>query len=176
MSSAFRKFRADLALDLKASSGDESAGIKLSYLFHAGFQALLFYRLARMFFASNALILAKAMTALGRFVTSCDLHYRAEIAGGVNLPHGRGVVIGEGVKIEKRCSIFQHASLGSLEGKEGYPRLEEGVNVYPGTVVAGSVKVGEYSRVGPNVYLTVSVPKHTRVTPSKPHIQRVHYE
>lgn len=121
-------------------------------------------------------MLAKALTAFGRLITSCDLHYKAELDGGVLIPHGRGVVIGEGVKVAKRCSIFQHTTLGSLEGKSGFPVLEEGVNIYPGTVVAGQIRIGEYSRVGPNVYLTVSVPTHTRVSPPKPHLVLSHYE
>jgi serine O-acetyltransferase len=152
------------------SSPENSSSFKLVYLFHAGFQTLFFYRTARLCYKKGFVFLARAFTAFARFMTSCDLHYKAELEGGVLIPHGRGVVIGEGVKIAKRCAIFQHTSLGAFEGKGGYPSLEEGVNIYPGSVVAGDVNIGEYSRVGPNVYLTVSVPKHTRVSPPKPHI------
>ena len=112
------------------------------------------------------------MTSFGRVITSCDLHYKADLEGGVILPHGRSVVIGEGVFVSKGCSIFQNTTMGAMELKDGFPHLDEGVNIYPGTVIAGKVKIGEYCRVGPNVYLTASVPHHTRVSPPKPHFAR----
>jgi len=169
MPSSLHAFKCDLHEDFKACSGQKS-GIRWVYLFHAGFQALFFYRLARLFHAWQCTNLAKAITAFGRFMTSCDLHYKAKLAGGIILPHGRGVVIGEGVVVERRCSIFQHTSLGSFEGKEGLPYLEEGVNLYAGCVIAGAVRIGEYARIGPNVYVTVSIPKYARVTPALPNV------
>jgi serine O-acetyltransferase len=107
------------------------------------------------------------ITTLGRWINRCDIHYRAQIEPGVLFPHGLGVVIGEGVVIKSKCSIFQNCSLGTSEGKEGAPVLEEGVNLYPGTVVAGPLTIGEYARIGPNVYLTGSVQNHTRVLPAQ---------
>ena len=107
------------------------------------------------------------MTFMGRFVMGCDVHYRAEIKGGVLFPHARGIVIGEGVVIEKKSSIFHNTTIGGNEKRSGFPKLCEGVNIYSGTVIAGNVEVGEYSRVGPNVYLTESIPTHTRLSPPK---------
>ncbi|MBF0245524.1 MAG: hypothetical protein HQL31_09685 [Planctomycetes bacterium] len=103
-------------------------------------------------------------------LTGSDIHYKSYIAGGVTFPHGRGIVIGEGVRIEKRCSVFHNTTLGGLEGSAGFPFLEEGVNVYPGSVIAGDIRIGEYSRIGPNVFLRQSVPPRTRVSPPKPDI------
>ncbi len=162
----------DIGADLAACSGRRGTLTFLSYLFHPGFAVLLSYRLARLFFAWRLVPLARFMTFASRFLTGCDIHYRAEIAGGVTFPHGRGVVIGEGVRIAHRCSIFHSVTLGSSELKPGYPVLAEGVNVYPYSVISGPVEIGEYSRVGPTVHLTESVPSHTRVRAPKPQILR----
>ena len=84
----------------------------------------------------------------------------------MQFPHGHGVVVGAGVVIGPRCYIFHNTTLGAREGRDGAPVLHEGVNIYPGTVIAGPVVVGEYCRIGPNVYLTDSVASHTRVRPA----------
>lgn len=134
---------------------------------HPSLAVTFYYRFARAFDQAGFTLMARFITALGRFATRCDIHYRSEIDPGVLFPHGLGVVVGEGVKIGKGCSIFQNCSLGSSEGKDGSPVLEEGVNLYPCTVVAGPLVIGEYARIGPNVYLTGSVTNHTRVLPSQ---------
>lgn len=175
MSSPLNRFKRNLKADFLACSGETNI-FGLSFLFHAGFQTLFFYRCARLLYEWRLPIVSKAITAVARIITSCDVHYKAELDGGVMFPHGRGVVIGEGVKIAKKSSIFQHATIGGMAGEGGFPILEEGVNVYPGSVIAGGIRIGEYSRVGPNVYLTVSVPTHTRVAPAKPNLHRKHYE
>ena len=160
-----------LKLDYEACSGGLKA-FHLSFLVHPGFQVSLFYRLARMFHVLGWMFVAKAICVLMRWLTHCDIHHGADIGPGVQFPHGCGVVIGEGVIVGPKCSLFQHTTMGAVEGMSGAPRLAEGVNLYPGTVIAGNVEVGEYCRVGPNVYLTESVPSHTRVSPPKPNVVR----
>lgn len=167
MSSPFENFKKNVVTDNRACLG-QSEGFGLRAFFHAGFIALFYYRCSRLFYEWGFPLVSKLITSLGRVITSCDLHYKSNIDGGVMLPHARSVVVGEGVTIETKSSVFQNTTLGALEGKEGYPLIKEGVNIYPGTVVAGSVIVGEYSRVGPNVYLTVTIPEKTRVMPPKP--------
>lgn len=157
-----------LGEDLEMSAGKKSPLRFILYLFHPGFQVCFFYRLARCFHWLHLNGLARFFTAMSRLVTGCDIHYLADLEGGVQFPHGRGVVIGARVRIARRCFIFHNSTLGATEGKDGAPVLEEGVNIYSGTVVAGPLTIGEYSRVGPNVYLTDSIASHTRVKPPEP--------
>lgn len=159
-----REAIAHLSQDNKKCFGPDER-LKPWSFWHPSLSVTFFYRFARAFDLAGWTPLARLITAFGRFFNKCDIHYRANIEPGVLFPHGLGVVIGEGVSIQKGCSIFQHCSLGSAEGKTGFPILEEGVNLYPGTVVAGPLTIGEYARVGPNVYLTGSVPNHTRILP-----------
>ena len=116
--------------------------------------------------------IARLVSALMRWITNCDIHHGADLGPGVIFPHGTGVIVGEGVVISARCSLFQFTSIGSLERKGGVPTLKEGVNVYPNTVLAGHITIGEYCRIGPHVYLTESVPSHTRISPAKPHFSQ----
>jgi serine O-acetyltransferase len=162
--SLFSKFIEHLRLDINIIYKDES-GFRFSVLFHPSFQMSLLYRLSYLFDSINLTFIAKFICFCNRVFCGCDIHYKAKIDGGVLFPHARGVVIGEGVEIAHKCSIFHQTTIGSSEGKVGFPKLEEGVNVYPGTVIAGNVVIGEWSRVGPNVYLTESIPSHTRISP-----------
>jgi serine O-acetyltransferase len=168
---AWDAMRQDLKLDYEACSGG-LATFQWSFLVHPGFQVSLCYRLARMFHLTDWMFMAKVMCVVMRWLTHCDIHHGAMIGPGVQFPHGCGVVIGEGVQVGPKCSLFQHTTMGAIEGVVGAPCLAEGVNLYPGTVLAGDVQIGEYCRIGPNVYLTESVPSHTRVSPPKPNLAR----
>ena len=164
----------DLHEDLAVCSGQRSWLYLPPCLLHPGFQVSFFYRWARFWHWLKLGFMAKLATAAGRLFNGCDVHYQAEIDAGVQFPHGRGVVIGAGVVVGRRCYIFHNTTLGAREGVEGAPVLHEGVNIYPGTVIAGAVVVGEYCRIGPNVYLTESVASHTRVRPAPAHIAPPH--
>ncbi len=155
----------NLKSDITVIYGDED-GFRFSAFFHPSFQLSLFYRLAYFFDSINLTIIAQLCCFFNRLLSGCDVHYRAKIRGGVIFPHAKCIVIGEGVTIAEKCSIFQQTTIGATEHESGAPVLGVGVNVYPGSVIAGGVDIGEYSRIGPNVYLTESVPTHTRISPA----------
>jgi serine O-acetyltransferase len=142
------------------------------FLFHPGFQVCCLHRLSHLFFCWGWTPLAQGVLVWMRWSTGCDIHYNTELGPGISFPHGRGVIIGEGCRLGSRCTLFQHVTLGASEMVSGAPTLMEGVNLYPGVVVVGPVEIGEYCRVGPNVYLTESTPSHTRVRPPAPELYR----
>jgi serine O-acetyltransferase len=160
----------NLCADYKACSGESV--FRWRFLVHPGFQVSILYRCARYFHLKKQFVLARCLAVLMRWITGCDIHHGADLGAGIQFPHGMGVVVGDGVRIGPKCSLFQFTTLGASEGRDGAPLLEEGVNIYPGTVLAGNITIGEYSRIGPNVYLTESVPSHTRLAPAKPHMSR----
>ncbi len=149
-----------------------NASLSLQWLAHPGMQICISYRLSRAFYLRGWLFCARIVAFMGRTWHGNDIHYKAEIAPGVCFPHGQAVVIGEGVEIASKCNIFQHVSLGAHEFQQGAPKLKEGVNVYPSTVISGPVEIGEYCRIGPCVSLTHSVESHTRVRSPEPLTRR----
>lgn len=157
--------------DLEANGGKKNLLSFLAFLFHPGFQVSFFYRISHAFHLSGLQFAAKFFSFLLRLVTKCDVHYAAKIQGGVVFPHAVGVIVGEGSEIGRGCSLFHGVTLGAKEGREGYPKLEEGVNLYPGSVLVGDIRVGEYCRIGPNVYLTESLSPHTRLSPPKAEVR-----
>lgn len=88
---------------------------------------------------------------------SCDVSAGATIQGGLHIPHPVGIVIGEGVRLVGNVSIFQHVTLGS-DGRNGYPEIENGVIIFPNSVVVGQVTVGSRARIGAGSFVDIDVP------------------
>ena len=89
---------------------------------------------------------------------------------------GETTVIGENVK------IYQGVTLGALSfaqdeeghlvrGMKRHPTIEDDVVIYAGaTILGGNTIIGKSSVIGGNVWLTRSVPPHTRVMISEPEL------
>lgn len=81
------------------------------------------------------------MRTLGKW--GCDIGNQAEIEPGLHLPHPAGVVIGNFVKIEKGCAIYQNVTLGDSLGKNpGRPIIREGSTIYAHALVLGDIEIG----------------------------------
>lgn len=66
-----------------------------------------------------------------------DVGRGLQIGPGLSLPHPVALVIGGGVVIGERCTIFQGVTLGVAHGR--YPRVEDDVTIYPNAVIVGEV-------------------------------------
>lgn len=88
-------------------------------------------------------------TGLARFLYlrslnkwGCDIGNQAEISPGLHMPHPVGIVIGNFVKIEKDCAIYQGVTLGDALGKSpGRPTIRQGSTVYAHAIVLGDIEV-----------------------------------
>ena len=83
-----------------------------------------------------------------------------------------GVVIGESTVIGEHVKIYQGVTLGALStrkgqglrGKKRHPTIEDGVTVYSNaSILGGETVIGHDSVIGGSVFLTSSVPPHSRV-------------
>jgi serine O-acetyltransferase len=122
------------------------------------------------------------MTEYAHSKTGIDIHPGATIGRGFFIDHGTGVVIGETTVIGDRVKIYQGVTIGALSfakdtegqlvrGKKRHPTIEDDVVVYSGaTILGGDTVIGKGSVVGGNVWLTRSVPPHTRVLISEPEL------
>ena len=75
----------------------------------------------------------------------------------LSLPHPVSIVIGNGVSIGERCAIFQGVTLG--RARDEYPRIGDGVTIYPNCVIVGGVQVSDGSELRAFSFIT---PSHNR--------------
>ncbi len=90
-------------------------------------------------------------------------------------------MIGETVIIGQHVKLYQGVTLGalstrrggqSLKGAKRHPTLEDDVTVYSGaTILGGDTVIGKGATINGNVFITQSVPPHTRVSMKNPELQ-----
>ncbi len=116
--------------------------------------ALFMYRLAKKCYDSNYRVLAKFLKK--RLVIKYGLHVslKAEIGIGLQFRHVNGVVIGEGVKIGKNCTIYQQVTFGGQNLGDAqlgnYPVVGDDVTIFAGAKILGNVSVGNNVIIGAN--------------------------
>lgn len=130
-------------------------------LYHAT-QRRSFKRLANPILA----VLHKGLCQLA----AIDLPLTTNVAPGLAIIHGWGLVLTEGASIGRNVTLFHGATVGQGDKIEpdgtrttGYPILEDGVWVGPGVVIVGAVQVGAGSRILANSVLVADVPPRSLV-------------
>ena len=157
------KIRQDLQA---AMDKDPAARSKLEIFFtYGGFRALYRHRRAQWFYKHNMKFIAKAIAARTRRLTGVDIHPAAEIAGGVFIDHGVGVVIGETAVIGSNVLIYQGVTLGGTGKETGkrHPTIEDGVMISAGAKVLGPITIGAHSKIGAGSVVLKNVPPHCTV-------------
>jgi serine acetyltransferase/GT2 family glycosyltransferase len=132
-----------------------------------GFQLMIAYRVMRLTRQLRLGLLARIQSRLIRHVYGADIHWDAELAPGVVLVHGVGLVISHAARVETGCILFQHVTLGEsmhpASRRVGAPTLEPHVHVAPGAVLLGPIVIGRESKIAANAVVTESVPARTVV-------------
>lgn len=136
-----------------------------------GFQQLAFFRLASMLGRAGATPLAMVASRLLRHLYGAEMHWQAQIAPGIALVHGNGLVVSREARVESGCVLFQNVTLGISSDPTGAtnggaPHLHENVHVGPGAVVLGPVEIGPNSKVAGGTTVLQSVPPGMAVTAS----------
>ena len=158
--------------DVRAAfKGDPAAkSIEEVILGYPGLEALVVHRVAHFFWEERLPLIPRMMSEHVHGKTGIDIHPGARIGRRFFIDHGTGVVIGETAVIGDDVKIYQGVTLGALSVRkeEGdvkrHPTLGDGVTVYSGaTILGGCTVVGAGSVIGGNVWLTHSVPPHSKV-------------
>src|SRR5512138_2875400 len=139
---------ADVAAALK---NDPAARTRAEVLLtYPGLHALLMHRVANGMWRRGAKLLARVVSHQARFLTGVEIHPGAQIADGVFIDHGMGVVIGETAVIEEGCLLYKGVVLGgtSLERRVRHPHLGKNVIVGSNACVLGAVHIGANARIG----------------------------
>jgi len=168
--------RRRLLLDVQAGyDGDPAAKNANEVIFsYPGLVAIATYRVAHELELLGVPLLPRIMTEWAHSRTGIDIHPGATIGERFFIDHGTGVVIGETSIIGNNVKLYQGVTLGALSfpkdergnlirGLRRHPEIGDNVVIYGGATLLGSVTIGEGAVIGGNVWLTQSVPPHTKV-------------
>ena len=174
--------RGVLGEDIQAAyEGDPAARSTMEVVMsYPGVYAIAVHRIAHILHHLGVPILPRIMSEHAHSLTGIDIHPGAQIGPGFFIDHGTGVVIGETCVIGRRVKLYQGVTLGALsfqkdaegnlvKGIKRHPDVEDNVVVYAGaTILGGSTVIGHDSVIGGNVWLTHSVPPHSKVYNQQP--------
>ncbi|RYZ10365.1 MAG: serine acetyltransferase [Myxococcales bacterium] len=169
--------RALLDSDARAAfDGDPAAtSIDEAIFCYPGIAAVTLHRLAHELYRLEVPLIPRIVAEIAHADTGVDLHPGAEIGGSFFIDHGTAVVVGETTRIGERVRLYQGVTLGAksfpldddgnpTKGEPRHPIVEDDVVIYAGATVLGRIRIGAGSTIGGNVWLTRSVPPHSRVT------------
>lgn len=169
---ALPQLRELLCKDIEAIySGDPAAKSREEVLLaYPGFYAIFSHRVAHFLYQKKVTLIPRMIAKNTHLMTGIDIHPGARIGEGFCIDHGTGIVIGETTKIGNHVKIYQGVTLGALSVKKEdakakrHPSIEDHVVIYAGaTILGGKTLIGSHSIVGGNVWLTRSIPPHSRV-------------
>lgn len=125
-----------------------------------GFRTVLLYRISHWLYQyKGTRILAWLFFNLNHFLSGCELKPSARIGGGLLLPHAVGIVVGDGVVIGEKCTIYHNVTLGRARPDEPrYPSIGCGVRIYVGASVLGGVHIGDGAEIGAHAVVLHDVP------------------
>jgi serine O-acetyltransferase len=147
---------------------------------YPGVFAITRHRIAHIFYELEVPLLPRLIAEDAHRRTGIDINAGATIGREFFIDHGTGVVIGETAIVGDRVTLYQGVTLGAksfqvdkstgrlVKGKPRHPILEDDVTIYASATVLGRITVGRGSIIGGNVWLTHSVPPHSRVSQAAP--------
>lgn len=137
---------------------------------YPGFYAVAAYRIASALHALGVEDTPRVITEHAHNKTGIDIHPAAKIGEYFCIDHGTGVVIGETSVIGDHVKLYQGVTLGALSvnkddaERKRHPTLEDNVIVYAGaTILGGETIIGRDSIIGGNVWITRSIPPHSKI-------------
>jgi len=151
--------------------GDPAAKSKAEVIrTYPGFYAIAAYRLAHELQSLGVEDIPRVITEHAHSKTGIDIHPASKIGEHFCIDHGTGIVIGETTVIGNHVKIYQGVTLGALSVDKGdaekkrHPTIEDNVVIYAGaTILGGETIIGHDSVIGGNVWLTRSVPAHSKI-------------
>ena len=134
-------------------------------LTYPGVKALAAHRISHFLWKHGLKLLARMHSQFWRFWTQIEIHPGAEIAEGVFIDHGSGLVIGETAIVEKGVMLYHGVTLGGTGKDVGkrHPTVREGALVSAHAQVIGPIEIGKNSKVGAAAVVVSDVPADVTV-------------
>ena len=145
-------------------------------LTYPGLKALAAPRLSHFLWKHDFKLIARMHSQFWRFWTQIEIHPGAEIAEGVFIDHGSGLVIGETAIVEKGVMLYHGVTLGGTGKDVGkrHPTVREGALVSAHAQVIGPIEIGKNARVGAAAVVVADVPADVTVVGVPAKVVRVH--
>jgi len=139
-----------------------------------GFQMMLATRVMRLARDLHLPLGGQIGSRLIRHLYGAEIHWDTEIAGGVSLVHGTGLVLSHRASVGEGCILFHNVTLGEaldpVTKESGAPTLGKDVHIGPGATLLGPIHVGDGTKIMAGAVLTRSVPPNSLVKPAEPTI------
>ena len=133
-------------------------------LCHTPLHAIVLHRIAhRLHTRLSLTVVARLVSAFGRFLTGVEIHPGAVIGRRFFIDHGTGVVIGETAEVGNDCVMFHNVTLGGTGKHRGkrHPTVGDGVYIGTGATLLGPIVVGTGARIGAGSFIRMcDVPAH----------------
>ena len=145
-------------------------------LTYPGIKALAAHRLSHFLWKHDFKLIARMHSQFWRFWTQIEIHPGAEIAEGVFIDHGSGLVMGETAIVEKGVMLYHGVTLGGTGKDVGkrHPTVREGALVSAHAQVIGPIEIGKNARVGAAAVVVADVPADVTVVGVPAKVVRVH--
>lgn len=145
-------------------------------LTYPGIKALAAHRLSHFLWNHGCKLLARMHSQFWRFWTQIEIHPGAQIAEGVFIDHGSGLVIGETAVVEKGAMLYHGVTLGGTGKDVGkrHPTVREGALVSAHAQVIGPIEIGKNAKVGAAAVVVADVPEDVTVVGVPAKVVRVH--
>lgn len=145
-------------------------------LTYPGLKALAAHRLSHFLWQHGFKLLARIHSQFWRFWTNIEIHPGADIAAGVFIDHGAGLVIGETAVVEEGVMLYHGVTLGGSGKDMGkrHPTVRRGALVSAHSQVIGPVEIGENAKIGAGAVVVSDVPADVTVVGVPAKVVRVH--
>lgn len=164
-----------LSTDVKAILDGDPAAKSISEIIfcYPAVYAILHQRVAHELLKLGVAVIPRIITEMAHAQTGIDIHPGAQIGEYFSIDHGTGVVVGQTAVIGNHVRIYQGVTLGAKSftlDEEGlpldiprHPIIEDYVTIYSNASILGRITIGKGSVIGGNIWLTHSVPPHSRI-------------
>ena len=156
---------------------DPAARTSLEVLLtYPGLKALAAHRISHFLWRHNCRLLARMHSQFWRFWTQIEIHPGAQIAEGVFIDHGSGLVIGETAVVEKGAMLYHGVTLGGTGKDVGkrHPTVREGALVSAHAQIIGPIEIRKNAKVGAGAVVVADVPEDVTVVGVPAKVVRVH--
>jgi serine O-acetyltransferase len=133
-----------------------SSKLKVFYriFFHSSSNSVFILRLSQLFHKKGRKMIAHYFKRKLELRYGIYVSLNCQIGLGIKFPHPTGIVIGDGVCLGEKVTIYQHVTLGGkVKGDAingNYPKIGNNVTIFAGAKILGNVKVGDNSVIGAN--------------------------